>query len=157
MKKLIAIILAMLICLLSVSAVSAENAMPYDPDYVDTYTAEDMDESRIVYVFISDKHLTVSRGMSGQLKVAVDAETYETMEKLGFTSLKVQRKNGSSWITDAEVTNEFDYSTDSFSYNETFSYLYSFCEYRVQVTLRARRAAGEVQDLTITSASIICH
>ena len=79
------------------------------------------------------------------------------MEKLGFTSLKLQKKNGSTWTNVVEITNVFYFSANTFSYSDSFVNQISGAQYRVQVTLRARRTQGEVQDLTITSNSIICH
>lgn len=157
MKKVLSIIAAMLMCIVFAGAANADAYHINNPYFTDVYTVEESDDNRIVYEFITKKTLSVSSDSSGEIYVALTVKTNETMQKLGFTSLKLQKWSGSSWATEREVTNEFDYTTNSFGYSETFTGLSGGYTYRVKVTIRAKRAQGEVQDMTITSDSIICH
>jgi hypothetical protein len=125
--------------------------------FTDQYTVEVESGTRINYDFIKPVDLSVESKAIGKIEVELTVCTYETMQKLGFTSLKVQRWNGSSWITDREETNQYDYSSDSFEYTQPFTGLSGGYTYRVKVTILARRVPGEVQNMTITSDSIICH
>ena len=157
MKKHFIVFIVCLISLLYIGTVSAEGECSYIVYFTNKYTVDDEAGTRVNYDFIKPADLTVESTTSGKIEVELRVRTYETMQKLGFTSLKVQRWTGSSWVTDEEVTNQFDMSTDTFTYSNTFTGLYSGYQYRVRVTLRARRVPGEVQDVTITSDSIICH
>ena len=155
MKKYIIIIAVFLLVFVPIYAVFAEGETAASMYYTNKYTVDDFTD--INYDFIKPVDIEVLSLSSGSVKVEMTVETYETMQKLGFTSLKLQRKNGSSWITEDEITNEFDYITDSFSYINTFAGCSSGSQYRIKVVIRARRVPGEVQELTITSDSIICH
>ncbi len=155
MKKTLLILLASLLCLVSIGTAFAEGETAANMYYTDKYIVEDNADTN--YEFMLPASLVVTSKSTGKISVALTVDTYETMQKLGFTSLKVQYWSGTSWVTDEEVTNQFSYSTDTFGYNHTFTGMHSGYQYRVKVSLRARRAQGEVQDLTITSDSIICH
>ena len=157
MKRLFIILAACLIGIVNVSTAFAEGADTHAVYFTDHYTVEDAGETRINYDFINPVELTIESTDTGKIEVELNVNTYETMEKLGFTNLKVQRWSGTSWVTDREVTSNYVYTTNSYSYHKSFTGLSSGYQYRVKVTLRAKRAPGEVQDMTITSDNILCH
>ena len=157
MKKLFSTLVVFLLCAMTLSIAFADGSSTADPYYTDEFTVEYNADPVGNYNFLNTPTFKVSSVDTGKIKVSLYASTNETMQKLGFTSLKVQRWNGTSWVTDEEVTNQYSYNTNAFNYTNIFTGLYSGYQYRVRVTLRARRVPGEVQDLTITSDSIICH
>lgn len=155
MKRTLIFLLIFVLCFVSMGTASADGETVSGLYYTNRYTVDDVTDSG--YDFMLPADYEVESKASGKISVSLSVATYETMQKLGFTSLKVQYWSGTSWVTDEEVTDQFSYSTNRFGYNRTFTGLNSGYQYRVKVTLRARRVPGEVQDLTITSNSIICH
>ncbi len=157
MKKCLCLIIALSLSLLSIGMAYAEgdtSSMVYDTD---EYSIENHIGTRINYDFIESVDLGVRSTGSEKIKVELVVDTYETMEKLGFSSLKVQRWDGNVWVTDAEITNQYSYTTQTFGYSHTFTGLYSGALYCVKVTLFAKRTIGETQSMTVTSSVINCH
>ncbi|MBR4659142.1 MAG: hypothetical protein IKP26_07825 [Clostridia bacterium] len=157
MKRFFIILAACLIGIMHFGTAFAEGADTPAVYFTDQYTVENDGGTRINYNFIKPVDLTVGSADSGEITVDLKVYTYETMEKLGFSNLKVQRWNGTTWVTDREATNQYEYTTDNFAYLHTFTGLYSGALYRVKVTLFARRAIGETQSMTVTSSVINCH
>lgn len=157
MKKFLAILLSLLMCVVSVGSSSAEEYKTDNPYFTNKFSIQTEDDLRTTYDFIYNESVILLSNSVGKIKVSVSFDTYETMQKLGFTSLELQQASGVNWVTQRTVLDQFDVNTDSFSYNKTFSDLTSGYHYRVKITLRARRVPGEVQDMTITTDSIICH
>ena len=155
MKKLITVLLVLILSAIFVDGALADNETAVKTYYTDQYTITDKIDA--VYDLIKSTDLEVESNASGQISVSLLVKTYDTVEKLGFSSLKVQRWNGSTWVTDAEVTNQYSYTTKTFSYTDTFTGLYSGALYRVKVTISARRTLGEAQSMTVTSNVINCH
>ena len=155
MKKVLSAIIALLICTVYSCAALAEDIGTENPFFTDSYFTET--GNRIIYDFIEVESFSLTSPSSGKIKVVLKFGTDDIMEKIGFTSLKLQKWNGSIWTQEDEITSEYEYTTDYFNYSQSFTGLSSGYQYRVKVTLRAKRAPGEVQDLTITSDSIICH
>lgn len=157
MKKFLAILLSLLMCVVSVGSSSAEEYKTDNPYFTNKFSIQTEDDLRITYDFIYNESVILLSNSAGKIKVSVSFDTYETMQKLGFSSLELQQSSGVNWVTQSTVTNQFEFNTDSFDYDKTFSNLSSGYHYRVKITLYARRAPGEVQTITKTSDSIICH
>lgn len=155
MKRLISFVVACIVCLVFVSAVCAEENKTGYPYYCSSYAIEN--EERIVYDFINIDSFEVSSTSTGKIKVVLRFDTDDIMEKIGFTSLKLQKWNGSIWTQEDEITNEYEYTTDYFSYTHSFTGLSSGYHYRVKVSLIAKRTLGEAQNLTLTSNGTLCR
>ena len=155
MKRIIAISFALLLFAVNACAAFAGNETAVKTYYTDQYTIADNIDA--VYDLIKTTNLTVSSNSSGHITAALLVKTYDTVEKLGFSSLKIQRWNGSAWVTDAEDTGVYSYAANTFTYNNTFTGLNSGALYRVKVTISARRTLGEAQSMTVTSNVINCH
>lgn len=157
MKKYIAVLMSLLMLIIPLSSVDAYKYRAEDSHVIMSSSDVEAENDRIIYDLISDNWIDLLSPSSGKIKVLVSIDAEETMEKIGFSSLELQQSSGVNWVTQSTVTNQFEFNTDSFDYDKTFSNLSSGYHYRVKITLYARRAPGEVQTITKTSDSIICH
>lgn len=155
MKRSVSFMVACIVCMLFVSSVYAEGNDIDNPYYSSSYTIENI--GRIVYDFITIEKFEVSSPSTGTIKVVVKFATDDIMEKLGIISLKLQQWNGSTWTSVDEITNEYEYLTDYFSFTHNFSGLTSGYHYKVKVSLIAKRTLGEAQNLTLTSNGTLCR
>ena len=155
MRKVLALISAMIICLVGISNVYADGLPIGIPSSAtngtNEFTITENSMSCADADYITDEDLTITVYSGGSIKVSVYAETAQTMQKLGFTSLVLEHWNGSEWENASEVTNQFSLNTTDFFYNRYFTGLQSGHHYRVTVKLYAKKGFLQVQKMTITS------
>ena len=57
----------------------------------------------------------------GSIAFATDITTYTAVDQLGFSSLKLQEKQGSDWVTVKSATNKYAYNTGLYSYSLSYN------------------------------------
>ena len=87
---------------------------------------------------------------NGKVEFSVDMTTLRAVDKLGFPSIKLQEKQGSSWVTVKSATDKYGYNRANYGYSISYNGTIGN-EYRVVVntmpkmeispTRRARPAA----------------
>lgn len=88
----------------------------------------------------------------GSIAFATDITTYTAVDQLGFSSLKLQEKQGSDWVTVKSATNKYAYNTGLYSYSLSYNGTKGN-KYRFVVKYYAKD--GSVSDsLTVTSSTL---
>lgn len=88
----------------------------------------------------------------GKIKFSADMTTLGSVEKLGFPSMKLQEKQGSSWVTVKTVRDKYDYNTAIFSYSISYSGT-AGNQYRVIVEYYAKD--GDISDTKTKTSSAL--
>ena len=164
LKRLIYAIIAVMLTISPsylVYADSAAESLPegmqasnpfYTDEYIIVYTSETGDRAN----YISDETVSIASNSVGKVSVALSLSTNQTMQKLGFTTLKVQHWNGSSWEDVWTKDDQYSYNTDLFSYVKTLSNMVSNDYYRISVDFYAKKGFLQVQTETVISYYIRC-
>jgi hypothetical protein len=154
---------ALLICVspLVRAEVVTENApegIPsQDPFYTDEYTVESSSNSGGRPNYITVETFSIQSNSVGKVTVTLAISTNAMMQKLGFTTLKVQHWNGSTWEDAWTKTDQYLYDTNYFPYVKTISNMASNDYYRLSVDLYAKKGFFLVQTETIVSSYIRCQ
>jgi len=125
---------------------------PYYTDEYIIYPCESTDRAS----YIIDQTVSISSNTVGKITITLSFNTNATMQKLGFTALRVQHWNGSSWEDVWTKTDQYEYNTDYFSYVHTLSNMASNDYYRVSVDLYAKKGFLQVQTTTLVTNYIRC-
>lgn len=88
----------------------------------------------------------------GQVEFAVDMTTNRSVDKLGFPSIKLQEKRGSSWTTVKSASDKYGYNRANYSYSISYDGT-SGNEYRVVVEYYAKD--GNVSDTKTKTSSVL--
>ncbi len=128
-----------------------------EPFYTNKYTiiSSEISGDRANYITVDTFYITSNS--VGKVSFAISFSTNATMKKLGFTTLRVQHWNGSSWEDVWTKTDQYLYDTDYFPYVKTLSNMASNDYYRVSVDLYAKKGFLQVQTLTVVSNYILCQ
>lgn len=128
-----------------------------DSFYTNEYTivSSEMIGDRANYITVDTFYITSNS--VGKVSFSISFSTNATMKKLGFTTLRVQHWNGSSWEDVWTKTDQYLYDTDYFPYIKTLSNMASNDYYRVSVDLYAKKGFLQVQTLTVVSSYILCQ
>lgn len=89
---------------------------------------------------------------NGDIEFATDMTTLGSVDKIGFSSLKLQEKQGSKWVTVKSATNKYAYNTSLYSYSMSYSGT-SGNEYRFVVKYYAKD--GSVSDTKNMTSSVL--
>lgn len=151
----------MMICTSSfVFAEDVDSNMPdgipsLDPFYTNDYTVLPNEiGDRADYITVQT--CSIGSNSVGKVTVTVSFSTNATMQKLGFTTLRVQHWNGSSWEDVWTKTDQYVYNTDYFAYVKTLSNMASNDYYRLSVDLYAKKGFLLVQTKTLVTDYIRC-
>lgn len=164
-KRSISIILSFIMLICFVSVVFADGTVGIVPDGVPSFYPYYTTEYTIVSSsctdgranYISIDTFTIVSTSTGKVSVSLSIETNAIMKKLGFTTLRVQHWNGSSWEDVWTKTDQYLYDTDFFPYVKTLSNMASNDYYRVSVDFYAKKGFLQVQTLTVVSNYILCQ
>lgn len=88
----------------------------------------------------------------GQIKFSTDMTTLGSVDKLGFSSLKLQEKQESEWVTVKSATNKYAYNTSLHSYSMPYDGT-SGNEYRFVVKYYAKD--GDISDTKTMTSSVL--
>lgn len=144
-KKLTAIIMAMLFCLCSLGNAFAE-PVPGE--------SEGQEEPRLSY--ITDKSHGFSSPAAGKLSFWAECETDDIMMKLGLKELKIQRWTGLEWVDEVTLTKQYSTFTDYYYYSNTWPGMQTGYIYRATFKLYAMRGVLLTQTISLTSSEVIC-
>ena len=133
MKRVLAAVL-LLALTLSCSVVFAEVPQP---------RASELIVDRFIYAYAYG---------DGEIEFAMDMTTLMTVEKLGFPSIKIQEKRGSSWTTVKTVTDKYGYNRINYSYSGPYSGT-AGNQYRVIVEYYAKD--GDISDTKPKTSSAL--
>ena len=159
--KIMSMVIAVIICFCSIVPAFADGETTDRPTgtqsaylhYTDEFTVEGSDRAS----YFHDKQLALNTNAVGQITISLSVTAVSTMKKLGFTVLKLQHWNGSSWEDVWSVSDQYSLNTDYFAYLTTRSGLVSNDFYQVTVELYAKKGFLQVQKQTITSNYILCN
>lgn len=162
-KRFLSIFFAFLFLLIPMSIARADGTVyslpegtpSSNPYYTDEFTVIYPDNERGNY--ISDYTLTITSNSVGHVSIAASVTTTATMQKLGFTTIRVQHWNGSSWEDVWTKTDQFSTNTNYFAYVKTLGNMTSDDYYRVSVDFYAKKGFLQTQTLTIVSNYIRCR
>ena len=152
----------MMLCTpLFVLADGADNMAPdgipsVAPFFTDAYTVLSS-ESNDRADYITVQTCSIASNSVGKVSVTVMFDTNAVMQKLGFTTLRIQHWNGSSWEDVWTKTDQYAYDTDSFAYMKTLSNMSSNDYYRLSVDLYAKKGFLQVQTKTLVTSYIRCR
>lgn len=164
-KRLFSTLLAalMVVCLSPVVRAGAvtENIPEGIPSqylfYTDEYTVVSSNNFADRADYITVGTFSIQSNTAGKLTATLNFSTNATMQKLGFTTLRVQHWNGSSWEDAWTKTDQYLYNTDYFPYVKTISNMASNDYYRLSVDLYAKKGFLQVQTVTLVSSYIRCQ
>lgn len=161
MKKYVCIIIALLMMISAIPTAYAEDtgdnvpmgvasSNPFFSDcfYITGY------ETRATNFTISPV-LTISSPSANKVSARARASASTTVDKIGFTSLQIQRWNGSAWVNAVSWTNKYKTNTSSFSFTGSTSSATSGAYYRAVCTFYAEKN-GETETVTVTTSYIQC-
>lgn len=161
MKKGFCIIIALLLMIGILPASSAEDSEVALPTgiassnlYFSDYYYITGYESRASGFTLSPV-LTISSPSANKVSARARAFTNTTVDKIGFTSLQIQRWNGSAWVNAVSWTNKYKTNTASFSFTGSTSSATSGAYYRAICTFYAEKN-GETETVTVTTSYIQC-
>ncbi len=100
--------------------------------------------------------LTISSPSVGKVSVNASVNAKMTVDKLGFTVLRIERWDGNSWVPDATVTDQYSYSTSSFSWSGSATGCVSGAYYRATCTFYAKLGT-QVQTINVETSYITCR
>lgn len=162
-KRILCAIMALMLMICTNSFVFAdgvENNIPEGIPSVDPYFSDEYIvcpcESAGRADYITVQTFSISSNSVGKISVTLTFSTNATMQKLGFTELRVQHWTGSSWENVWTKTDQYDYNTDFFSYVHTISNMASNDYYRLSVDLYAKKGFLQVQTKTLVTNYIRC-
>lgn len=164
-KRLLCALFAIVFLICSSSMVIADstiNSYPTsilsaNPHYTDKYTIlpSESNGNRLNYITVDT--FSIASNSAGKVSFSITVSTNAIMKKLGFTTLRVQHWNGSSWEDVWTKTDQYLYDTDYFPYVKTLSNMASNDYYRISVDLYAKKGFLLVQTLTVVSDYILCQ
>ena len=99
--------------------------------------------------------LMISSPSANKISVLAQAHTNITVDKIGFSSLHIQRWNGSNWINVASWYYKYKTSTSVFSFTGNANNAISGAYYRAVCTFYAEKN-GETESVTVTTSYIKC-
>lgn len=105
--------------------------------------------------FTLSPSLSISSPTANKITVVAQAHTSIIVDKLGFSSLHIQRWNGSSWVNVVSWYNQYKYNTSTFSKIGSTSTATSGAYYRAVCTFYAEKD-GETESVTVTTSYIKC-
>lgn len=100
--------------------------------------------------------LIISSPSTGKISVEASVRAKRTVDKLGFTVLRIERWGGSSWESDATWTNKYSYSTSSFSWSGSATGCVSGAYYKATCTFYAKLGT-QVQTIDVETSYITCR
>ena len=107
---------------------------------------------------LSSVVLSLSSPTEETLRVYVQIEATETMQKLGFSEMKLQRKTSPiTWTTVYNYGSSYDSSTDIFAYSATTRGLTSGSYYRLSCTAYAQKSETKSQSTTKHGSWVECR
>lgn len=133
MKRIMAIVLlfaVMISCSLTVAAESQTRASELIID-------------RTIYAFDYG---------NGDVEFVTDINTYGAVDKLGFSSLKLQEKQGSQWATVRSATDKYTYNSSDYSYSLSYGGTPGN-QYRFVVKYYAKD--GDIVETRSTTSSVL--
>ncbi|MCL2672133.1 MAG: hypothetical protein FWF10_08870 [Clostridiales bacterium] len=157
-KKLLAIVIAVILCLsVPMSALADENAaIGNDPYYTDQYTVDsEIIHSATRATLLKTPTLKISSPSTGKITINATVQTFMVVEKVGLTTITLQRWNGSAWVVTNTWTNQFAYNTNTFSWTKSDISAISGASYRVSATFYAQNGT-DTHSITVTTSSITC-
>lgn len=107
--------------------------------------------------YITVQTCSIASNSVGKVSVTVAFNTNAIMQKLGFTTLRIQHWNGNSWEDVWTKTDQFAYDTNYFGYVKTLSNMASNDYYRLSVDLYAKKGFLQVQTETIVTTYVLCR
>ena len=87
---------------------------------------------------------------NGKVEFSVDMTTLMVVDKLGFPSIELQEKQGSSWVTVKSATDKYGYNRANYGYSISYNGT-SGNEYRVVVEYYAKD--GNISDTKSKTSS----
>lgn len=132
MKRILALVL--LLALVSSCSLAFAAAQP---------RASELIVDRFVYAYALG---------DGKVRFSVDITTIRSVDKLGFSSIELQEKQGSDWETVKSATNKFGYNRINYSYSISYNGTIGN-EYRVYVKYYAEDDG--VSDTKTTTSSAL--
>ena len=99
--------------------------------------------------------VTISSPSANKISVTAQAHTNVIVDKLGFSSLHIQRWNGSSWVNVVSWYNQYKTNTSFFLKSGSTSTATSGAYYRAVCTFYAEKS-GETESVTVTTSYITC-
>ncbi len=163
-RKFFCIMLSALFTFCFFTATSADDLKtdsmePLGVASVDPYTSDQFFISKDILVrassFSLSPSLSISSPSTGTIKVVARAHTSIVVDKIGFSSLHIQRWNGSTWVTVASWYNQYKTNSISFAFTGNASGANSGSFYRAICTFYAENS-GETDSVTVTTSYITC-
>lgn len=162
-KKVTCLALAILLMLCTFQTALAEidSDQPSTPDGIESVTPYSSDTFYIVdsntlrASFILTPSLSISSPSSNTIKVTARANTNIVVDKLGFSSLYIQRWNGSAWVNALSWYNKYKTNSLTFVFSGSTSAATSGAYYRAVCTFYAEKD-GETESVTVTTSYIKC-
>jgi len=161
MKKSICIILIFLLVIGLIPSSSADTSEDNTPTGVASENLYFSDNFFITEYgsrassFSLSPSLSVSSPSANKVTATANAFTNVIVDKIGFTSLRIQRWDGSKWINAVSWTNKYKTNTLSFSFTGSTSSATSGAYYRAVCTFYAEKN-GETESVTVTTSYIKC-
>lgn len=88
----------------------------------------------------------------GEVEFTVDMTTHLSVDKIGFPSIKLQEKRGSTWTTVKTATDKYGYNRANYSYSISYSGT-AGNQYRVIVEYYAKD--GDISDTKTKTSSAL--
>ena len=101
---------------------------------------------------IVDRYLFAFSYGVGKIQFSTDMTTLTVVDKLGFPSIKLQEKQGSSWVTVKSATDKYGYNRASYGYSLSYNGT-SGNEYRLVVEYYAKD--GNISDTKSRTSSAV--
>lgn len=163
MKRAIASFLAIFMIMgLFTNAIADDTESEYVPSsgiasmtsyYSDRFYVSESSSRAVTFTLTPS--LTISSPSANKVSVTAQAHTSIVVDKLGFSSLHVQRWNGSSWVNVVSWYNQYKTNTSFFLKSGSTSSATSGAYYRAVCTFYAEKD-GESESVTVTTSYIKC-
>lgn len=101
---------------------------------------------------IVDRYIYAYSYVDGKIQFSTDMTTLTVVDKLGFPSIKLQEKQGSSWVTVKSATDKYGYNRASYGYSLSYNGT-SGNEYRLVVEYYAKD--GNISDTKSRTSSAV--
>lgn len=121
--------------------------------YSDLFYIINSDTSRASFTLTPS--LTISSPSANKIRVIARAYTNVTVDKLGFSSLYIQKWNGSSWVNVASWYNQYKTNASSFIFTGSITGASTGSYYRAVCSFYAEKS-GEIVTATATTSYIQC-
>lgn len=162
MKKAFSILIAILLVVGIITTSNAESngqeAEPIgiasqNPYYSDFYIISNVNSKASSFTLTPS--LSISSPSANKISVTAQAHTSVVVDILGYSSLYIQRWNGSSWVNVASSVNQYKTNTSSFLKIVSASGATSGAYYRAVCTFYAEKNS-ETESVTVTTSYITC-